>query len=779
MNTLTSFLVCKLQRRQNAVFFVGLCAGISLCLFLTPILEEAPCPSPANKQQLGASNLHFSQGRSLRSQQVVQGNSEDFEPRINLAGKPKKALKVPQNIVRPRYYSSELGLRQKLFVGVMTTTSSINTRGVAINKTMAHLVDKVMFFNNGVNPPRINLTGIIGFSDSRKILKPFHVLKYIADNYLDKFDYFFLVKDESYVRAFNLTEAVKRISVSEDVHIGGFMPDKETAFCSLDGGILLSNSVMQKVVEGLDWCVRNAFSDNDDDNIGRCIVHSSGQPCASSLQGQVFRSQKVDSGFNADTDLKRLRTDSQVIFPVPDAATFYKLHKYFCQIELVELERSIASLQSSILEMHPAIGEVADNITWPVGSQPTSKPQNRFDVLQWDYFTEHHVYPESDFGSVKDLSGADREDMRHILNSSVSHMAQKYEGKLQYKRLVNGYRRYDPSRGMDYILDLAFRDMDTGLEILKRVEISKLLGKVEVVTMPYVTENSRVHLILPVEANQMADATRFIKEYSELCTTSKVICTERRDKLFLLLVLLYDPMAPGKGDNRDVFGGLKSQVQSMVQRQDGMLMAWLSVKSKGQRPPDVAIVDLALRKLPQEAMVLVCSPTMNLRQDFLNRVRMNTILHKQIFSPIPFSEYHPDIVYQESERPKELDINKKYGHYDSANYQHLSFYLKDYVAARSKVDDKFPLVRQDRDIPITDKDSQLPSLLSLFLQGSEGLNVLRAVEPCLRLWHPQQVCQPSLGPNQYLECQVSRAKGLGTRAQLAGIILQYLEEKSH
>jgi chondroitin polymerizing factor len=54
------------------------------------------------------------------------------------------------------------------------------------------------------------------------------------------------------------------------------------------------------------------------------------------------------------------------------------------------------------------------------------------------------------------------------MNASISHLTNVYANKLQYKRLVNGYRRYDPVRGMDYILDLAFRDKDTGLEILKR-----------------------------------------------------------------------------------------------------------------------------------------------------------------------------------------------------------------------------------------------------------------------------------------------------------------------
>jgi chondroitin polymerizing factor/chondroitin polymerizing factor 2 len=59
---------------------------------------------------------------------------------------------------------------------------------------------------------------------------------------------------------------------------------------------------------------------------------------------------------------------------------------------------------------------------------------------------------------------------------------------------------------------------------------------------------------------------------------------------------------------------------------------------------------------------------------------MNTIVQWQIFSPIPFSEFHPDVVYQDSDRPPELDINKKYGHYDRENFKHISFYLKDYLA---------------------------------------------------------------------------------------------------
>jgi hypothetical protein len=162
---------------------------------------------------------------------------EEYEPRINLAGKPVRAKKVPQNVVRPRYYSSELGIREKLLVGVLTTESTIRTLAVAINKTSAHLVNRIMFFIDAKSAERANvislkLAGIVGFVDARQILKPFHVLKYLTDNFVEEYDFFFLVKDTTYLDAKALHHLVKHLSVSQEVHAG---PSRigTSAYCSL------------------------------------------------------------------------------------------------------------------------------------------------------------------------------------------------------------------------------------------------------------------------------------------------------------------------------------------------------------------------------------------------------------------------------------------------------------------------------------------------------------------------------------------------------------------
>lgn len=76
------------------------------------------------------------------------------------------------------------------------------------------------------------LANVVGFTDTREMLKPFHALKYLADNYLEEYDFFFLVSDTAFVNARRLTELVSRLSVSEDVYMG-MVTEDDTHYCSL------------------------------------------------------------------------------------------------------------------------------------------------------------------------------------------------------------------------------------------------------------------------------------------------------------------------------------------------------------------------------------------------------------------------------------------------------------------------------------------------------------------------------------------------------------------
>lgn len=52
----------------------------------------------------------------------------------------------PKKVVRPRYYSSELGIKDKLAVAVITSESLLSDYALSVNKTLAPHINKLLFF---------------------------------------------------------------------------------------------------------------------------------------------------------------------------------------------------------------------------------------------------------------------------------------------------------------------------------------------------------------------------------------------------------------------------------------------------------------------------------------------------------------------------------------------------------------------------------------------------------------------------------------------------------
>lgn len=198
--------------RQNSYFISAFVLGIFLSIFCTPLIENHNCIRFQTKTS------------SSNGKQVVQ--SQDlYEPKINLAAKPKTALKGGHGMIRPRFHKAELGIRNKLFVGVLTSPESISSFAVALNKTASKYIDKIMFFIDAPSAQRLNvsslkLPGIVGFTDTRKVLKPFHLIKYVSDNFLEDYDFFFIIKDTGYIQAQRLYEFTKKISINHNVYLG-------------------------------------------------------------------------------------------------------------------------------------------------------------------------------------------------------------------------------------------------------------------------------------------------------------------------------------------------------------------------------------------------------------------------------------------------------------------------------------------------------------------------------------------------------------------------------
>ena len=75
-----------------------------------------------------------------------------------------------------------------------------------------------------------------------------------------------------------------------------------------------------------------------------------------------------------------------------------------------------------------------------------------------------------------------------------------------------GYRRFDGTRGMDYILDLEVQPETGGATLLRRVEVHRPILKAELVPIPFVTEKPTVSVLLPVRPDQLERSQAFVQE---------------------------------------------------------------------------------------------------------------------------------------------------------------------------------------------------------------------------------------------------------------------------
>lgn len=120
------------------------------------------------------------------------------------------------------------------------------------------------------------------------------------------------------------------------------------------------------------------------------------------------------------------------------------------------------------MELKPFLPPEYKNISWPVGHRPGNFPQTRFDVPRRSYFNETHKFFRSDYAVIDILTDAECKDIEKVLKLVKEKAHRESDNVLKYRRLVNGYSVFDLSRGLDYILDIGFKNKNTGKEIIKR-----------------------------------------------------------------------------------------------------------------------------------------------------------------------------------------------------------------------------------------------------------------------------------------------------------------------
>lgn len=159
------------------------------------------------------------------------------------------------------------------------------------------------------------------------------------------------------------------------------------------------------------------------------------------------------------------------------------------------------------------------------------------------------------------------------------------------------------------------------------------MGNIEFIPVPYVTENTRVNILLPVQDTEIPLAMEFLTNYAS-------VIMDRKEKTFLMIILLYQYNSESKG-NADPFAILKNFTTAAASkyRNDDVKIAWLSIRLPELHKPlyfednkalNFALVDLALKKIGLDSLTLILDVYCNISVDFLNRVSKYLLLKNLI-----------------------------------------------------------------------------------------------------------------------------------------------------
>jgi hypothetical protein len=284
---------------------------------------------------------------------------------------------------------------------------------------------------------------------------------------------------------------------------------------------------------------------------------------------------------------------------------------------------------------------------------------------------------------------------------------------------------------------------------------------VEIVPMPFVTETTKVFLILPIHSDEESAALRFLDHANRT-----VFGRETRERFELLLTHVVTSKQQF-ANRHQWFQKIRRHVDAIHQTREKLLITFHTTLLPSPSIPRYAqasfILDFFQTKVRPNALIFLTNPHVDLDADFLNRCRLNVIPKSQIFFPVAFYQYHPNIIGRTHPIVDNvtIDIHKSHGWFNSYVFDHVGLHMSDYVHLKN-------LIFHVHNALAT------TNLHDLFVQFSE-LHVLRAPDPLLRVHYRPVNCDKLNRSSaiEYQRCLMQQEKGLASRSQLAMVIVEH------
>ncbi|XP_046966394.1 chondroitin sulfate synthase 1 isoform X2 [Vanessa cardui] len=594
--------------------------------------------------------------------------------------------------------------RTLVFVGVMTAEQYLTTRARAVFDTWAQdLPGRIAFFSSEVSrAPGLPLIPLRSVDDSYPPQKKsFLMLLYMYEHYGERFEWFMRADDDVYVRGDKLGEFLRSVDSRKPQFIGqagrgtsserdALALDYNENFCMGGPGVLISRETLRRVAPHVKYCLKHLYTTHEDVELGRCVAKFAGVSCTWSydnLHIQDLREQSLDLHRDISSSVRELgvATDEVANFVLPgDVPLFpvkigepgylgnnkilgapidfnrYKPDTVEDIVPFDFISKSIYSVSHSNPKrrIETPLKEAMDDVIREVMEIINAPSRQRGRVIDFNelLYGYTRLQPLHGADHVLDLLLRYRRYRGRKLTAAVrrhAYLQQSFTGTdirelpmgepppveepeileqldLNGKNYQNDYEDFDDPQVQNSFLDISKLNVREAFEnsLLKiQSNLPKVLkwGDDE---YEYPIYDRRIHFVLPL-LGRFEVFNRFMKNYEDIVLKS--------DEAVSLIVVLYlDSKSPLDYSNSE---SLVNHYRDVYGKDIKIVQMGSTTFSRG------AALTEGIKQCSSDSLVFFIDVDMMFNHVTLRRIRINTVKYHQVYFPIVFSEYNPEVVY--------------------------------------------------------------------------------------------------------------------------------------
>ncbi|XP_067933571.1 chondroitin sulfate synthase 2-like [Watersipora subatra] len=727
---------------------IGICIGVALSFVILPLLEQSCEWTPRQIRSSQVLETDLTKRTSKHLRETVNWDSfraKEYEPHIIQT--PQSGDQTAKRPIRHRFIRSEIDMKETLFVGYLV--EDMNTRGFALNQAVGRPQDNEnamkLFFNTHVNDQNNRgkqLQSFVSLNLLETNTLPLLAVKYIATNMqnYNTYKYYALFPDTTYLLTPTL---VSYLQSTEDEQFIGFPSEDDETTCDISAGFIISKEVVAEVAGNIKSCEQVfKVTQNSMQAMNDCLQLITSITCVtlSAHMPKPLIQRKLN---NKQTVSDIITSGCHIISGVQTSEQIYSIRRYIAQAELQSISDKIEKLEHGLDQLSV---EADVKFSWPPAVNKPYETANRFDTLRWTLLLENRSYLEFDHINSQQLTG-DYQQLHNDITKDVMARLNKHSHKYTLNKVLQSYRRLDPTRGIEYSITVDVHDLQLKEDQVKVFDIVRPATNFEMLPEASYDNEKHIHIIVPLFSQNSSFA--LLQNFNDLFKKDPFIT------LHLLLIYSTKEYENWQAGKADAFHDAKVAITNEEKTSaNGRMLRWETIQDSGILQAKT-ITDV-VRDIEGNSIVLTSTSETRITLQFLERIRAYVVEGKQLYAPIAFWQYDPKLIALTKGSSSNLEIARANGHFADKWFDHLAFTPTDLKRAKQYASKGF---------------TNLYEVLSSLPE----ITVLRSPDAdCLVIYHDHSCSQQNLADK--LICTDHKLNNVGSGPILA---MSLLKDKRH